>query len=569
MAIIFDMPDEQSSIIKVIGVGGGGNNAVNFMYEQGIKGVNFVVCNTDAQALETSPVPNKIQLGPTLTNGRGAGAAPEVGKNATLESEDEIRDLLSINTKMVFVTAGMGGGTGTGGAPVVAKIARELGLLTVGIVTIPFEFEGQKKRTKAEQGLLEMKKNVDAMIVISNNKLRDIYGDLGLTKAFSHADSILSTAAKGISEIITKSGMINVDFEDVKTVMTNSGVALMGTGTASGENRAVKAIDAAMSSPLLNDDDIHGARGVLLNITSGKEEIRMDEVTQITEYVQQAAATDAEIIWGVCYDETLEDEISVTLIATGFDGRKFQRKEEKAQRIVHRLDGPERTGEAPQVEATTPEAASTPSPGDPEEEARDEDMEILTSPVRPATVSEPEKPKSTMTFFDQDEEETPGPIGNAGSIENGGRDVAVVDPDEYGFDFEDRDYDDSPEPDVFPAHPDNSDCTFDLFDAREEPKPRQEPRQEPRPAGPARQPDMANVQLSRVQKLKKYVTLSRFKNNENLRDLENQPAYERKNVQFQRVPHSGESAMSRYSLDDTTGKPEIRENNSFLHDNVD
>jgi len=282
MAIIFDMPEEQSSIIKVIGVGGGGNNAVNYMYEQGISGVNFVILNTDAQALEMSPVPNKIQLGPTLTNGRGAGSVPEVGKNATLESEDEIRDLLSINTKMVFVTAGMGGGTGTGGGPVVARIAKELGLLTVGIVTIPFEFEGKRKRDKAEQGLLEMKKNVDAMIVISNNKLRDIYGNLSLTQAFGNADSVLSTAAKGISEIITKSGMINVDFEDVKTVMTDSGVALMGTGIASGESRAIQAVDAAMSSPLLNDDDIHGAKGILLNITSGNEEIRMDEVTHIT-----------------------------------------------------------------------------------------------------------------------------------------------------------------------------------------------------------------------------------------------------------------------------------------------
>src|SRR5690554_2443882 len=317
--MFFDIQPEDESIIKVVGVGGGGSNAVNFMYKQGITGVNFIICNTDQQALASSEVPNKIQLGPSLTGGRGAGAKPEVGKEATLESEEEIRKAFGNNTQMVFITAGMGGGTGTGGAPVIAKIAKDMGILTVGIVTSPFKFEGKSKRDKADAGLTELSENVDSIIVISNNKLREVYGDLSLTAAFSHADNVLTTAARGISEIITKPGLVNVDFEDVKTVMLNSGVAIMGTGIASGEGRAAKAIDEALSSPLLDDNDIYGANGILLYISSGTKEVTMDEVSQITDYVQQASNNDTEIIWGVCHDESLDDEVSVTLIATGFE----------------------------------------------------------------------------------------------------------------------------------------------------------------------------------------------------------------------------------------------------------
>jgi cell division protein FtsZ len=316
--MFFDIQPEDESIIKVIGVGGGGSNAVNFMFKQGIAGVNFIICNTDQQALASSEVPVKIQLGPSLTGGRGAGAKPEIGKQATIESEEEIRKALGTNTQMVFVTAGMGGGTGTGGAPEVAKIAKEMGILTVGIVTIPFSFEGKTKSDKAHYGLDDLRNNVDALIVISNNKLREIFGNLSLTAAFSHADNVLATAARGISEIITKPGIVNVDFEDVKTVMKDSGVAIMGIGVASGEGRAVKAIDAAMSSPLLNDNDIYGAIGVLLYISSGTKEVTMDEVSEIISYVQQTSSNDTEIIWGLCQDDSLEDEVSVTLIATGF-----------------------------------------------------------------------------------------------------------------------------------------------------------------------------------------------------------------------------------------------------------
>ena len=331
----FDLPKEKSSIIKVIGVGGGGSNAVNFMYKQGIQGVNFVVCNTDHQALELSPVPNKIQLGPHLTEGRGAGSLPDIGRQATEESIEDIQSILQVNTKMVFITAGMGGGTGTGGAPVVAKIAKDMGILTVGIVTEPFTFEGRRRKTQAESGIQELKDAVDTLIVISNDKLRKMFGNLSLTKAFGEADNILSTAAKGIAEIITVPGYINVDFEDVKTVMTNSGVAIMGSAAAEGEHRALKAVEAALSSPLLSDNDIQGAKHILLNITSGEEEVLMDEIAEITDFVQEEAGHGTDIIWGNCIDESLGNKLCVTVIATGFESDQ-QKKREQAEKQIGR-----------------------------------------------------------------------------------------------------------------------------------------------------------------------------------------------------------------------------------------
>jgi cell division protein FtsZ len=300
--IKFDLPKNQSSIIKVLGVGGGGSNAVNHMFSQGIEGVDFIVCNTDSQALEMSPVPNKMQLGINLTDGRGAGSIPEVGRNAAIEDLDRIRDILEKKTKMLFITAGMGGGTGTGAAPIIAKASKELGILTVGIVTIPFAFEGRKRRQQAEEGIKDMKKCVDTLLVICNDRLRELYGNLSVSEAFGKADNVLTTAAKGIAEIITLTGNINVDFADVKTVMSNSGVAIMGSGSAEGENRATKAVEEALSSPLLNDNQIRGAKNILLNITSGKEEILMDEITEITDYIQQEAGSTAEIIWGLGND---------------------------------------------------------------------------------------------------------------------------------------------------------------------------------------------------------------------------------------------------------------------------
>jgi cell division protein FtsZ len=314
----FEIPTERPSIIKVIGVGGGGSNAVNHMFKLGIKGVDFIVCNTDNQALDKSPVPTKIQLGPGLTQGLGAGAVPEVGKQAALENIDELKEILRHGTRMVFITAGMGGGTGTGAAPIIAATARELGILTVGIVTIPFGFEGKKRKAQADAGVEEMRKNVDTLLVVCNDKLREIYGDLKLREAFGHADDILAVAAKSIAEIITTTLHINVDFADIQTVMKESGVAIMGSAFAEGENRSAIAVERALHSPLLNDNSIEGARYILLNITSGDTEITMDEMTEITDHVQERAGHTAEVIMGVGTDETLGNKINVTVIATGF-----------------------------------------------------------------------------------------------------------------------------------------------------------------------------------------------------------------------------------------------------------
>ncbi len=318
--IHFDMPREKSNIIKVLGFGGGGGNAVNHMFLQQIQNVDFVICNTDAQALQHSPVPNKIQLGPHLTQGLGAGANPQIGKQATEESLEEIRRILEINTKMAFITAGMGGGTGTGGAPTVARICRELGILTVGIVTTPFQFEGPRRMAQARQGIDELKEHVDTLLVISNDKLRNQFGSLKMKEAFSKADDVLTTAARCITDVINTTGQINVDFADVCTVMRNGGVAILGNGVASGENRAMRAIEAAANSPLLNDNDISGAKWILLNISSaeGEHEYTMEEVEIIQEYVRRQTGDNADVILGMGYDETLGENIGITLIATGF-----------------------------------------------------------------------------------------------------------------------------------------------------------------------------------------------------------------------------------------------------------
>ncbi len=319
--MIFKLIDEnqETPIIKVLGVGGGGSNAVNHMYKQGIHGVDFAICNTDKQAMELSPVPVKIQLGPTLTDGRGAGSKPNIGKLAAEESIEEVKAYLSNNCKMLFITAGMGGGTGTGAAPIIAKTAQEMGILTVGIVTLPFTFEGNKRVSHGFEGLSELKKHVDTIIVISNDKLKAIHGNLTISQAFAQADNILTTAAKGIAEIITVPGYVNVDFEDVNTVMRGSGVAIMGTATAEGDNRAIRAVDEALNSPLLEDNNIKGAQHILINITSGTKEATMDEIFEITEFVQEEAGQGTNLIWGNCYDETLGEQLSVTVIATGFE----------------------------------------------------------------------------------------------------------------------------------------------------------------------------------------------------------------------------------------------------------
>lgn len=332
------LPKQRPSIIKVVGVGGGGSNAVNYMFHQGIRDVEFMVCNTDAQALDNSPVPQKIQLGETLTSGLGAGSKPDIGREAARESVREIEEALSGATKMVFITAGMGGGTGTGAAPVIAEIAKNKGMLTVAIITIPFLFEGSKRVTQALDGVEEIQKHVDALLVISNQKLREIYGDLKLSNAFTKADDVLMTATKGIAEIITLPGYVNVDFADVQTVMKNSGIAIMGMGNASGENRSHEAIKQALVSPLLNNNDIRGAKNILLNITSGRDEVTMDEVGQITDYIQEQVGKEASIIWGTGQDESLEDKVNVSIIATGFSEKSIPELVEKQKSKVRKFD---------------------------------------------------------------------------------------------------------------------------------------------------------------------------------------------------------------------------------------
>ena len=347
--IHFDLPKDQSSIIKVIGVGGGGSNAVNHMFSQNIEGVNFIICNTDAQAIAQSKVPNKIQLGPHLTQGLGAGANPAIGRQATEESLEEIKRILEVNTKMAFITAGMGGGTGTGGAPILAKICKDLGILTVGIVTTPFAYEGKKRLALAEEGIALLKDQVDTLLVISNDKLRHQFGNLKMKEAFEKADNVLSTAAKCITDVINSTGQINVDFADVCTVMRNGGVAILGSATAGGENRAQMAIENALNSPLLNDSDIRGARWILININSaeGDHEFTMDEVEVIQTYLLSQAGEDSDVILGLGYDNTLGNEISITLIATGFEHKdpfaktiNLPKEEKKTDKVVMTLEMP-------------------------------------------------------------------------------------------------------------------------------------------------------------------------------------------------------------------------------------
>ena len=335
----FDLPKNRSNVMKVMGIGGGGSNAVNYMYKQGIKGVDFVVCNTDSQALEESPVPNKIQLGVNLTEGLGAGANPEIGKLAALESYEELKNLLETQTKMLFITAGMGGGTGTGAAPIIAEMAKEFDILTVGIVTIPFSFEGKNRESQAIKGLEKLKRSVDSLIIINNNKLREVYGNLGFKEGFSKADEVLSTAAKGVAQVITHHYTQNIDLKDAKTVLSNSGTAIMGSSTASGSNRANEAVIKALDSPLLNDNKIEGSKNVLLLIVSGSEEITIDEIGEINEYIQNETGNSANIIMGVGEDLELGSNISVTVIATGFgDEKQNSLVSSETEKVFYSLD---------------------------------------------------------------------------------------------------------------------------------------------------------------------------------------------------------------------------------------
>jgi cell division protein FtsZ len=380
-SIEFQMPKHRNSIINVIGVGGGGGNAVNNMYRKGIKGVDFVVCNTDLQALEMSPVPNKIRLGANQTEGLGAGANPELGRLSALESLEQLRDVLKSNTKMVFVTAGMGGGTGTGAAPIIAGLAKEMGILTVAIVTTPFRFEGKKRMGQALAGIKQLAGNVDTIITINNDNLTEVFGqNVTMKQAFEEADTVLCDAARGIAEIITREGYINVDFADVNTIMKDGGTALMGTATYSGDDRAIRAAEEAISSPMLDNVNIHGSRGILVNITAAPESLRLDETTTIVEYIQEAAGDNADIIFGTVYDEDLGDQLCVTVIATGFDNE-------------NRSFGPQNT--------TRTVLESPDKPVAPEKKDKEVDLEDFSITSTPAFTFSPEEKKPAQpSLFD-------------------------------------------------------------------------------------------------------------------------------------------------------------------------
>ncbi|MCR8557952.1 cell division protein FtsZ [Mucilaginibacter sp. BJC16-A38] len=530
----FEMLKEKSSIIKVIGVGGGGGNAVNHMYRQGITGVDFIICNTDAQALELSPIPNKVQLGASLTEGMGAGSIPEVGKNSAIENIDDIKQMLGSNTKMLFITAGMGGGTGTGASPIIAKAAREMDILTVGIITTPFAFEGKRRKLQADAGMEELKKNVDSFLVISNDRLRQIFGNLTLGSAFAQADNILTTAAKGIAEIITLPGYINVDFKDVRTVMKDSGVCIMGSSSADGENRASKAVEGALASPLLKDNEIEGARYILLNISSGVKEVTMDEVSVITDYIQEEAGLAADLIWGNCIDENLGEKISVTIIATGFQTKDEREKEQSTKKVVSML---------------MPEPAPKAKP-----------VNEFITPVKADAVAEPymkmkEEPKQTGLFdlFAAPRAEEPQVV----RYDLSAREEPVAEEEES----------DVPEMTFKISEP-----ATNFMQPKEEKLP--EPEKEPEivvGADDNKTNESIEEQLrksrERIMRLK---DLSMKLRSGNIQEMESVPAYKRKEIALQQTPASDESHVSRFSLlPDSEGNIEIKNNNSFLHDNVD
>ena len=502
--LTFDSPKDQSSIIKVIGIGGGGGNAVNHMYSQGIQGVDFILCNTDAQALENSSIPTKLQLGTTTTEGRGAGAKPEVGRNAAIEDIEKIKELLETNTKMLFITAGMGGGTGTGAAPVIAQAANELDILTVGIVTIPFAFEGRKRNKLAMQGIEEMKKYVDTILIISNDKLRELHGNLKLSEAFSEADGILATAAKGIAEIITVTGYINVDFEDVKTVMKNSGVAIMGAGIAEGENRAIQAAEMALNSPLLNDNDIHGASDMLLYIATGTEnEIEMDEVSEITDYIVEHAGEQCDVIWGSGTDKKLGNSISITLIATGFE-REEKAPEPPSEQKTHILNDKVVLDKTKPVEST--EAPKV--------------IHRITTPMKMDKKELEEKQtifiKEESTKAERQESTGPALIIKKEPV----KEVSIIDTVEEEKTIE-------------------------------------------------RKPLEGRSQEKLSERARKLRAMSYSPKSSNVDEMENVPAYKRKNVHISHTVVSKESEVARFSLTDNDGTTELKSNNSFLHDNVD
>ena len=516
-------PKQHPSIIKVLGVGGGGSNAVNHMFKLGIRGVEFAICNTDVQALESSPVPIKIEIG--SNGGLGAGANPEVGKISAEGSIEKIKELLDDDhTQMLFITAGMGGGTGTGAAPVIAKLAREMGILTVGIVTLPFGFEGRRRKQQAELGIGEIKKYVDALLVISNDKLREQFGNLVLGEAFAQADNVLTSAAKGIAELITVTGYVNVDFEDVRTVIKDSGKAIMGSAAAEGEERAARAIEEAMNSPLLNDNDIAGATDILLYITTGDEDITMDEITEITDYVQKESGDNAETIWGVGKDESLGNKVGITIIATGFDAVKKQPEPETT--IVGTV-GTDRSVSPP----LPPKNDITEKPSD--EQITEVTKITATSETSVSTEKSESKVIHSLEESVEVKDEIPEP--------------------------EIKTYD-SPSSLIRKSEQQHLSIGHSITSKKTEP--------ETEISTGSDTDDISKNAQERINKLKNLSI--NLRSHEKINELENEPAYVRKNVQLDEKEYSSESVVSRYTLgEDSKNQPVIKSDNSFLHDNVD
>ena len=558
----FELPTELSSIIKVIGVGGGGSNAVNHMHAQGINGVDFVICNTDKQALDMSRIPTKLQIGTALTEGLGAGSVPERGGQAAQENIEEIRQLLNTRTKMLFITAGMGGGTGTGAAPVIARIARDMGILTVGIVTMPFAWEGRKRKQQASAGIDELRNAVDTLLVINNDRLREQYGNLSLDNAFEHADNVLTTAARGIAEIITKTGKVNVDFEDVKTVMTRSGVAIMGMAETEGEDRALRAAQEALDSPLLNDNDISGAKFVLLNITHGSREILMDEIDEITNHIQKAAGSTADVIWGYGKDESLGEKVRITVIATGFPTNPETgelRSNEQPKRTVTPLDADLPTmitqPIANPVTGASAPAAPAPPPMAKEQEISEPYIRTIEPKVeQPAQVTL--TPAATTPTETTPPTNTPLPqrTFEFGEEALSARIKPVEKTPEPSPEMVKHGLYDEVENTASASTTDPTEQRSEVREARLTPNEHQMRVEE-------RQARMREMNM-------------RMKSPAAVAEYEREPAYIRKKVQLNDAPQSTDTNVSRYSLSEGTDengerRVELKRNNPYLHDKVD
>ncbi|GAA0763383.1 cell division protein FtsZ [Psychroflexus lacisalsi] len=615
--ISFDLPKNQSNVIKVIGVGGGGSNAINHMFSQGIKGVDFVICNTDAQALENSPVPTKIQLGVDLTEGLGAGANPDIGKQAAEESREDLKGLLSTNTKMVFITAGMGGGTGTGAAPVIARLAKEMDILTVGIVTIPFQFEGRTRNEQAQLGVEELRNNVDSLIVINNNKLREVYGNLGFKSGFSKADEVLATASRGIAEVITHHYTQNIDLRDAKTVLSNSGTAIMGSAVASGTNRSQIAIEKALDSPLLNDNKIKGAQNVLLLIVSGTDEITLDEIGEINDHIQAEAGNSANIIMGVGDDESLEDSISVTVIATGFNTEQQDEiVNTETKKIIHTLEDDQRieqnlsTGrfkkqssiDVPQSRRQTPETKeqskvvhNLDSEDEPKDESNetdqpnvnhlDVDFEIVNAHeddfeiIEDSPLKDEDNSSGMLSFDFSENEEEDEQSPSSRSV----RDIEVNEPEEVNSmknlstsevkkydlsEFMDEGDSKQASPSKKPQSKSKEEEPEEVKFTRRTVEPTRTERGTSDEIDPMNTPlsELASRAAERKAKMKQFNY--KFRNTNNIDEIEKQPAYKRAGIELDHNQSQGKG-LSRTSVEGDKDNLNFRSNNSFLHDNVD